>query len=175
MTESHENGNGNGNGNPTAAEKVGQSAILLAVARVSMALSLPLLGLIYTLGGNYLESRFTAVEEKIATNQEAMSEKVNDLRNSAAARNTNTDRVMDRLTEVVDKLSDKMIQIETKQTQETDNFNRFQTAVLLRLDRFQDSQVAMSNAIAAMTAILQSQKDAARRDSTTSTPQRSVQ
>ena len=172
MAESmNQNGHNNDGHYQTASEKIGQSALLLAVARVSMALALPTLALIFAMGSNYLENKFLTIEEKIATNQSATTKEIENIRSTSQLRDTNTDRVIDKLTDIVGKLSDKMIEVETRQAQEAANFDRFQTAVLLRLDRFQDSQVAMSNAIATLTATLQSQMEAKRRDNILDNPQ----
>lgn len=50
------------------------------------------------------------------------------------------------------KLSDRLIQVETKQVQDAASSEKFQNATLTRLDRVQDSIVGLSNAVAALTA-----------------------
>ncbi|MER8615211.1 hypothetical protein [Mesorhizobium sp. M1216] len=58
--------------------------------------------------------------------------------------------------ELASKTSDRLIAVETKQTQESASSDRFQAATLSRLDRVRDSIVGLSYAVAALTATIQS-------------------
>ena len=119
------------------AQKIAENVILLAIARVSMALSLPLIGFIAWLGGQYLESKFEVVNDRVTQ----VEQKAGD----ATVQATRT--------------SDRLIAVETKQTQDAVASEKFQSATLQRLDRMSDSLVGLSNAVAALTASVQSIAD----------------
>ncbi|MER8555510.1 hypothetical protein NKH69_00035 [Mesorhizobium sp. M0976] len=53
------------------------------------------------------------------------------------------------------QVNERLIAVETKQTQDAASSEKFQSATLTRLDRVQDSIVGLSNAVAALTATLQ--------------------
>ncbi|WP_192384758.1 hypothetical protein [Mesorhizobium silamurunense] len=112
-----------------SAQKIADSVLLLAVARVSMALSLPLLGLISYLGTAYLDSKFEATNQRVTA--------------------------VEQKTEQVSKINDRLIAVETNQTASTSSREKFENATLARLDRVQDSIVGLSNAVAALTATVQ--------------------
>ncbi|MER9164415.1 hypothetical protein [Mesorhizobium sp. M0715] len=118
---------------PNASEKIADNVLLLAVARVSMALALPTIGLIVFFGSQWLDGRIDAVT-KTADQANAVAVKAND---------------------VAAKVNDRLIAVETKQVQDMAANERFQSGTLTRLDRVQDSIVGLSNAVAALTATLQ--------------------
>lgn len=119
------------------AQKIAENVLLLAIARVSMALSLPLIGFIAWLGGQYLESKFEVVNDRVTQ----VEQKAGD----ATVQATRT--------------SDRLIAVETKQAQDAVASEKFQSATLQRLDRMSDSLVGLSNAVAALTASVQSIAD----------------
>lgn len=116
-----------------ATAKIAENVLLLAVARVSMALSLPLIGLISYLGTGYLESKFDAVNVRVnAVEQKA-------------------ETASDQAT----RINDRLIAVETNQATAATAREKFENATLSRLDRVQDSIVGLSNAVAALTATVQ--------------------
>lgn len=121
--------------------KIAESVMLLVVARVSMALALPVLGLVAMLGQQWIDARFET--------QEASIKRVEQSAGNATAQAL---EVKDRLTVV-----------ETKQATDAATAATFQKDTLTRLDRLQDSIVSMSNAIAALTATMQAREDYDRR------------
>ncbi|PLP57541.1 hypothetical protein CYK37_20685 [Mesorhizobium loti] len=118
------------------AQKIVKNVLLLAIARVSMALSLPLITFISWLGA-YLESKFEVVNDRVTQVEQKASD--------ATVQATRT--------------SDWLIAVETKQAQDAGASEKFQNATLTRLDRVQDSIVGLSNTVAALTATLQAVAD----------------
>lgn len=112
-----------------APQKIAENVLLLAVARVSMALSLPMIGLLFWLYSEWRDDKLEAIRTQ-----------------AVAAQQTATDT-----SETVTRVSDRLIALETKQVQDTATNDRFQAATLARLDRVQDSIVGLSNAVAALT------------------------
>lgn len=122
-----------GDGMTNTSEKIAQNVLLLAVARLSMALALPTIGLLAVLGSQWLDGRISAVT-KTAEQANVVADKAND---------------------VAGRVNDRLIAVETKQVQDMAANERFQNGTLNRLDRVQDSLVGLSNAVAALTATLQ--------------------
>ncbi|MHA6641365.1 hypothetical protein [Mesorhizobium sp. A623] len=120
-----------------APQKIAENVLLLAIARVSMALALPTIGLIAFLGSQWLEGKFDA--QATIVNQQI----------------TSVTATATRANDVATKVNDRLIAVETKQVQDGASNDKFQTATLTRLDRVQDSIVGLSNAVAALTATLQ--------------------
>ncbi|WP_224716461.1 hypothetical protein [Mesorhizobium sp. CA4] len=118
---------------PNASQKIAENVLLLAIARVSMALALPTIGLLFWLYSQWQDTRLDAVQGQIVEAQQSASE--------ASSKAT--------------KVSDRLIAVETKQVQDAASSEKFQNATLTRLDRVQDSIVGLSNAVAALTATLQ--------------------
>lgn len=150
----------------TAAEKVASNQVLLAVARVSMALAIPAISVITILGSMYIDQKFASADSKMNLNQSAITEKVTTLEKtlttkvesverSAELRNQAYEASAMRTADLISKLSDKLIAVETRQSEDAAQSERFSAAVLLRLDRLQDSQVIASNSIATLTATVQ--------------------
>jgi hypothetical protein len=116
-----------------SAQKIADSVLLLAIARISMVLALPTIGLIAYLGSGWLEGKFETVNRRVDSVEQTAS--------SASAQAV--------------KVNDRLIAVETKQVQESASSDRFQSATLNRLDRLQDSIVGLSNAVSALTATVQ--------------------
>jgi hypothetical protein len=123
------------------SEKIAENVLLLAISRVSMALAIPLIGFISWLGSQYLESKFEIVNDRVA----AVERKADDASSQASQTN------------------DRLISVETKQSQDALAAAKFQDATLTRLDRVQDSLVGLSNTVAALTATLQAITDDRRK------------
>lgn len=148
------------------ARNIAENVTLLAVARLSMALSMPMLGLIAWLGSSWLEQKFEAQDTKITAQSTAASNqttittaRIETVERSAAARVETVEKTAGIAVEQAAKVNDRLIAVETKQTQDSAASERFQSATLQRLDRMQDSIVVMSNGISALTATLQSERD----------------
>ncbi len=125
----------------TGSERIAQNVVLLAVARVSMALALPTIGLIFWLYSSWQNAQLNTMQAQIEQTQRAAQDA-----SSPAL-----------------KLSERLIAVETKQVQDAAVSEKFQAATLTRLDRVQDSIVGLSNTVAALTATLQSIVDDKRR------------
>lgn len=140
-------------------EHAANNALLLVVARVSMALALPVLGAISTIGAMYLDQKFEAQEVKIIQTRQAFD-------NETKVQLARTQRIENIATSAVDsatKVSDRLISVETKQNQESIASAQFQNATLNRLDKMQESIIILSNSIASLTATLQAQENSRNR------------
>lgn len=115
------------------AQKIADNTLLLAIARVSMALALPTIGVLFYLYSQWQDTRLNSMQSQIVEAQRSASD------------------ASDKAT----KVSDRLYIVETKQTQDAASSEKFQNATLTRLDRVQDSIVGLSNAVAALTATLQ--------------------
>lgn len=129
---------------PNTTEKIAENVLLLAVARLSMALALPTIGLISFFGSQWLDSRFDAQASHVSQRIDAVTVTASRANDSAV-----------RANDVAAKVNDRLIAVETKQVQDMAANERFQSGTLNRLDRVQDSIVGLSNAVAALTATLQ--------------------
>lgn len=132
-------------------EKIAENVLLLAVARISMALSLPALGFVAYLFNASLEQKFDAQDDKIVAQKESSERQAN----ITTARVETVERVAQSAVDQAAKVNERLISVETKQTQDAASSDKFQAATLNRLDRVQDSIVGLSNAVAALTATLQ--------------------
>jgi hypothetical protein len=148
------------------AKNIAENVTLLVVARLSMALSLPALGFIVWLGGQWLDQKFEMQDGKItaatatATNYNTITtSRIDSLERTSAARVDTVERTAGVAVDEASKVNNRLVAVETKQTQDSAASERFQTATLQRLDRMQDSIIAMSNAVAALTATLQADRD----------------
>ena len=112
---------------------IAENVLLQAVARVSMALALPTIGILFWLYSGWQDDKLEAIRTNVDQAQRSASE--------ASSQAT--------------RLSDRLIAVETKQVQDAASSEKFQTATLTRLDRVQDSIVGLSNAVAALTATIQ--------------------
>lgn len=121
----------------TTSERIAGNVLLLAVARLSMALALPTLGLLFYLYSSWQDAQLDKVQSQINQTQHAV----------------------EQASELALKLSDRLIAVETKQVQDAASSEKFQSATLTQLDRVQGSLIGLSNAVAALTATLQSVVD----------------
>lgn len=133
------------------AQKIAENVVLLAIARVSMALSLPLVGFLVWLGGQYLDGKFEAQDQKIASHREAAESQTK----VTSARIETVEKTAQSAIDQASKVNDRLLSVEIKQTQDSASSEKFQAATLNRLDRVQDSIVGLSNAVAALTATVQ--------------------
>lgn len=118
---------------PNASQKIAENVVLLAFARVSMALALPTIAMLFWLYSQWQDTRLDTMQGQIIEAQQSASE--------ASSKAT--------------KVSDRLIAVETKQVQDAASSEKFQSATLTRFDRVQDSIVGLSNAVAVLTATLQ--------------------
>lgn len=151
-------------------KSIANSVILLAVARISMALSLPALGFVAWLASAWLDQKFEAQDAKITAQEKASQNqssitttRIETVERSAAARIETAEKTASIAVTQSASVNERLIAVETKQTQDAALAERFQNATLQRLDRMQDSIVNMSNAIAALTATLQAAAEDRRR------------
>lgn len=116
-----------------SAQRLVDSVIVTALARLSMLLALPTLGLIFWLYSGWQDERLEKLQTQIDQTQQSAKE----------------------ASVLALKLSDRLVAVETKQVQDAASSERFQAATLNRLDRVQDSIVGLSNTVSALTATLQ--------------------
>ena len=119
------------------SEKIAGNVLLLAVARVSMALAMPTLGLLFWLYTGWQTDKLNTLQGQIEQSQHSA----------------------DEASKLAVKLSERLVSVETKQAEATVSSEKFQSATLSRLDRVQDSIVGLSNTVAALTATLQNVVD----------------
>jgi len=115
------------------ARKLAESVILLAIARISMVLALPTIGLLFWLYTNWQEDKLNTIRTQVTIAQSSAtsaSEKAADV-------------------------SGRLIAVETKQVQDAAAGARFQSEMLARMDRMQDALVGLSNSVSALTATVQ--------------------
>lgn len=116
-----------------SSRKIVENVALIIVARLSMVLALPTIGVLFWLYSGWQDERLATLRSQVATAQAAATD---------ASQKAST-------------VSDRLIKVETKQVQDAASSEKFQTATLTRLDRVQDSLVGLSNAVAALTATIQ--------------------
>lgn len=136
------------------ALQVANNAILLMVARLSMALAIPVLGIVTTIGAMYLDQKFEAQETKIQQ-QRTASEQESRVQ---VARIERLERMTTTAIENAARVGERLISVETKQNQESVAAAQFQQATLARLDKMQESIITLSNSIASLTATIQAQQ-----------------
>lgn len=143
---------------------IANNILLLVIARVSMALSLPAIGFMGWLYMQWLEQKFADQDTKIiaqTTNSNhqtsIITTRIETVERTAAARLETAEKAAQTAISQSAQVNDRLIAVETKQAQDSVSAERFQNATLQRLDRMQDSLVSVSNAIAALTAVLQAQ------------------
>lgn len=141
---------------------IADNVLLLAIARISMAASLPALGLIVWLGGAWLDGKFEAQDAKIAMQRDAAqnqsditTSRIEAVERTAVAKIETAEKQASVAVAQAAQVNERLIAVETKQTEDRASSDRFQNAAIQRLDRMQDSIVALSNAVAALTATLQ--------------------
>lgn len=119
------------------ARKVAESVLLQAAARVSMVLALPVIGLLFSLYNGWQEDKLETIRDQIESLQMAT-------------------RVSDERTVMV---SNRLVAVETRQTKEAADGERFQRETLARLDRMQDALIQLSNSVSALTATVKTLAD----------------
>lgn len=119
------------------SERIAGNVLLLAVARVSMALAMPTLGLLFWLYTGWQTDKLNTLQSQIEQSQHSA----------------------DEASKLAAKLSERLVSVETKQAEATVSSEKFQSATLSRLDRMNDSIVGLSNAVAALTASVQAIMD----------------
>mgnify|MGYP001086015184 CR=1 FL=1 len=119
--------------NMVNSKRIAENVTLLIIARISMVLALPTIGLLFWLYSGWQDERLATLRVQITTAQAAATD---------ASQKAST-------------VSDRLIKVETKQVQDAAASEKFQTATLTRLDRVQDSLVGLSNAVSALTATIQ--------------------
>ena len=115
------------------ARKIAENVIVLALARLSMLLAMPTIGLIFWLYTGWQEDKLSAIRTQVTIAQ-----------NSATS-------ASEKATDV----SGRLIAVETKQVQDAAAGVRFQSEMLGRMDRMQDAIVGLSNSVSALTATVQ--------------------
>ncbi len=129
---------------PNASQEIADNVLLLAIARISMALALPVIGTLAFFGSQWLDSRFEA-QNATMENQSRIT----------TARIETVERTAQSAIDQSDKVNNRLSIVETKQSENAASNEKFQIATLNRLDRVQDSLVGLSNAVSALTATLQ--------------------
>lgn len=155
----------------TQTKHIADNLVLLAVARVSMAASLPALGFVAWLASAWLDQKFEAQDNKITAQEKAaqnqssiITTRIETVERSAAARIETAEKTAAVAVAQSAAVNDRLISVETKQTQESAASERFQGATLTKLDRMQDSIVGLSNAVSALTAVMQTTIENSRRE-----------
>lgn len=148
------------------SKNIADNVMLLAISRVSMALSLPMIGLVAWFGMQWLDQKFAIQDSKItaqsvsAANQNSITtSRIETVERTAAAKLETAERATQVALGQASAINDRLIAVETKQAQDSVTSERFQSATLQRLDRMQDSLVSLSNTISALTATLQAQQE----------------
>lgn len=124
-----------------APQKIAENVMLLAIARVSMALALPTIGMLFWLYSSWQDDKLNAIRTQVAIAEKSASEA-----SSKAA-----------------DVSGRLIAVETKQVQDAAAGARFQSEMLGRMDRMQDAIVGLSNSVSALTATVQALAEDRRR------------
>lgn len=144
------------------AKSIAENVTLLAVARISMVLSLPTIAAVFWLSMQWLDNKFDAQDAKIVAvdkatqNQSSITTtRIETVERTAASRIETAEKTAGVAVLQSASVNERLIAVETRQTEDRASSERFQNGTLQRLDRMQDSIVAMSNAISALTATLQ--------------------
>lgn len=126
------------------------NAILLMVARVSMALALPALSLFVILVQDKIDSMNRAqdnalaiVTQQFTTQNQLLVSQLNEMSKTIAADQANAISSASRITV-----------LETRMTQDSVRMAAFETTMGNRYDRVQDALVNLSNQVAGLTATL---------------------
>ncbi len=113
---------------------VAENQTLTAVARASMALALPTIIAVTSLGGGWLSSRFETIETKL----EQADKRVTAVESSLTGRVQTAEQSVSTLLQQINSMNLKLTQVETKQTQESLISERFQRDTSVRLESLQD-------------------------------------
>lgn len=131
--------------NPSA-EKIANNTVVLVAARISMALALPTISLLFWLYTGWQDDKLNAIRAQTTIAQNAASE----------------------ASQKADKVSERLVAVETKQVQDAEAGQRFQNEMLGRMDRMQDAIVELSNSVSALTATVRALAENQRRERRTS-------
>ncbi|MFD9901272.1 hypothetical protein [Mesorhizobium sp. NPDC059025] len=134
------------------SEKIVNSVIITAIARVAMVLALPVIYAVFQLYSSQQAATLDRMKMDLTGQILAAQAVASSAQSSASDASTATVALSTRLTAV-----------ETKQSEAATSNEKFQAATLNRLDRVQDSIVGLSNTVAALTATLQTIVDDKRR------------
>lgn len=129
-------------------KKLADNILIRAIARASMVLSMPTLGLIVFLGQSWINERFNRIEKDSEVQLQFQAGRLERVERTATLAIENSGKVNDRLTVV-----------ETKQVASDATASKFQNDTLNKLDQVQMGMTSMSNAISALTATMQAQQD----------------
>ncbi len=136
----------------TASERITENVLLTAIARMSMALSLPALGFVAYLFNANLEQKFEAQDKAIAA-QATASENQSRI---VTARVESVERIAQAATEQAGMVNNQLSVLKSEQASASVSNEKFQQNTLTRLDRLSDSLTGLSNAVSALTAVTQS-------------------
>lgn len=126
------------------SEKIVNSVIITAIARVAMVLALPAIYAFFQLYSSQQAATLERMKTDLTSQIMAAQAVASSAQSSASDASTATVGLSTRLTAV-----------ETKQSEAATSNEKFQAATLSRLDRMSDSLVGLSNAVAALTASVQ--------------------
>ncbi len=126
------------------SEKIVNSVIITAIARVAMVIALPVIYAIVQLYSSQQTAALQTMKTDLTSQIMAAQAVASSAQSSASDASTATVALSTRLTAV-----------ETKPTEAATSNKEFQSATLNRLDRMSDSLVGLSNAVAALTASVQ--------------------
>lgn len=119
------------------AQKIVDSTIMTALARLSMVLAIPLICALGWLYQNWQEDKLTAIRTQVAQVQ---------VTSDAAAKKAGD-------------VSDRLIALETKQARDAEASARFQTEMLNRQDKMQEAIVGLTSSVSALTATVKALAD----------------
>src|SRR5688572_23769159 len=94
---------------------VAENQTLTAIARASMALALPTIIGVTSLGGGWLSSRFETIETKL----EQADKRVTAVESGLTGRVQTAEQSVSTLLQQINSMNLKLTQVETKQTQES--------------------------------------------------------
>lgn len=118
------------------ARRIVDNVLMTAVARVAMALIIPVLAVFVWI---YLDGRAT-MQNEVAEAKTAIA--------TTAAK--------------VDDVNDRLIKVETKQERDTESSRQFEQEMLGRQDKMQQAIIELSNSVSALTATVKALADQKR-------------
>lgn len=139
----------------TTAQKLVDSTLLAAVARVSMALAIPISWGAYYAAKDWVDHRF---EIQALNTEKVMAPLVN----NNAAIEKRLSRV-ENLPAQFDQMSNRLAILETRQQETAKSTAEYQNLILNKMERFQESVNTISNAIASLSATMNAQIEYERR------------
>lgn len=147
----------------TVSEKIVENQMLLAVSRVSMALVIPLGGLLWGLTSTVLAQRAESQDSKLDAMKTVMELRLTQsIANSVIVADTST-----RLNDTVSKINDRLTVVETRQSVNVANADAYKRMMADRLDRFESVLTDLTKVVTQLTATIQTERDMRRSDLTT--------